>query len=304
MISKLTATMHILTVLKRIWFLSFLRRLWNATTIFNFKYLQILKWGFTSREDTNYTYDLTEDNIRYLACTLALVLDQEYAVVWKYLEEARTDQYLQNHVTQTIQKSPLGRFADQQALFGRRLGWYVVVRVIKPRIVVETGVDKGLGSVLLCAALLRNRNEGFDGYYYGTDINPKAGYLLDGIYKEIGKILYGDSIESLSKLSVPIDLFVNDSDHSAEYEYQEYHTIQNQLHEGSILLSDNADICISLFRFSQETNRQFLFFKEVPANHWFPGAGIGFSFYSNSHATKSDNVNHEFKKGNYTHLYS
>lgn len=279
MVSKLALDMRILAVLKRIWLLSFFRRLWNATTVFNFRYWQILKWGFTSREDTNYTYDLTEDNIQYLAGTLALVLDQEYAVIWKYLEEVRTDQYLQNHVAQTVRKSPLGRFADRKALFGRRLGWYVVARAIKPRIVVETGVDKGLGSVVLCAALLRNRNEGFEGHYYGTDINPNAGYLLDGVYKEVGTILYGDSIESLSGLNVPIDLFVNDSDHSADYEYREYRTIQNRLHENSIVLSDNADMCTALFRFSQETNRHFLFFREVPANHWFPGAGIGFSFY-------------------------
>jgi hypothetical protein len=54
------------------------------------------------------------------------------------------------------------------------------------------------------------------------------------------------------------------------------------LHEKSIVLSDNADMCTALFRFSRETNRQFLFFKEVPADHWFPGAGIGFSFFSNT----------------------
>ena len=53
--------------------------------------------------------------------------------------------------------------------------------------------------------------------YIGTDINPNAGYLFDEIYSENGKILYGDSIESL-KLNAEIDLFINDSDHSAEYE--------------------------------------------------------------------------------------
>ncbi len=282
--------MRILAVLKRIWLLYFLRRLWNATTVFNFRYWQILKWGFSSREDTNYTYDLTEDNIRYLASTLALVLDQEYAAVWKYIEEIRNDQYLQNHVAQTVGKSPLGRFADRKALFGRRLGWYVAARVLKPKTVVETGVDKGLGSVLLCAALLRNRDEGFEGHYYGTDINPNAGYLLDGVYKEVGTILYGDSIESLRKLNEPIDLFINDSDHSSEYEYREYVTIQDRLHEKSIVLSDNADMCTALFRFSRETSRQFLFFKEVPANHWFPGAGIGFSFFSNAGKTGHNDI--------------
>ena len=70
----------------------------------------------------------------------------------------------------------------------------------KPKIVVETGIDKGLGSVLLCSALLKNKEDGFEGRYYGTDINPKAGYLLSGKYLKVGEILFGDSITSLKKL--------------------------------------------------------------------------------------------------------
>src|SRR5690606_983731 len=97
---------------------------------------------------------------------------------------------------------------------------------LKPRCVVETGLDKGHGAVLLCAALQRNAAEGArHGQYYGTDINPAAGYLLSGPYAMYGKILVGDSIASLKTLTDPIDLFINDSDHSADYEYAEYRSI-------------------------------------------------------------------------------
>ena len=34
-----------------------------ATRYFNQKYFQILKWMFCSKEDTNYTYDLTKQNL-------------------------------------------------------------------------------------------------------------------------------------------------------------------------------------------------------------------------------------------------
>ena len=53
-------------------------------------------------------------------------------------------------------------------------------------------------SVLLCCALLENREEGYEGRFFGTDINPEAGYLLSGIYSGVGKIIYGDSIQSLA----------------------------------------------------------------------------------------------------------
>jgi hypothetical protein len=70
----------------------------------------------------------------------------------------------------------------------------------------------------LCAALLRNATEEFSGKYYGTDLNPTAGYFLKGRYADVGPILFGDSITSLANFGGEIDLFINDSDHSADYE--------------------------------------------------------------------------------------
>lgn len=268
----------ILSLLKRIWILNFFRRLYFASKYFNRKYLQILKWGFSSREDTNFTYHLTGENMSYLAHTISLVTRTDYGQIMKYLEEPQTDAQLQESILRAIRNSPERRYADREVRFGRRLGWYAFVRALKPAIVVETGVDKGLGAVLLCAALLRNRQEGAKGRYYGTDINPRAGYLLQGKYREVGEILYGDSIESLREFSGQIDLFINDSDHSADYEYREYQTIKDLLSEGSIILGDNAHCTGKLADFSRETGRSFLYFQEVPLNHWYPGAGIGISF--------------------------
>ena len=147
-----------------------------------------------------------------------------------------------------------------------------------PKIIIETGVDKGIGSVLLCSALLKNKEEGFDGRFFGTDINPEAGYLLKGKYAEVGKILYGDSIETLSQFNEKIDLFINDSDHSAEYEYQEYIAIKDKIAENAVILGDNSHTTDKLAIVSNETKRNFLFFREEPSGHWYPGAGIGISF--------------------------
>jgi hypothetical protein len=90
--------------------------------------------------------------------------------------------------------------------------------------------------------------------------------------------LYGDSIESLKKLDVAIDLFINDSDHSADYEAEEYKIIADKLSERAFVLGDNSHVTDKLLEFSLATNRQFIFFKEKPLNHWYPGAGIGISF--------------------------
>ena len=91
-------------------------------------------------------------------------------------------------------------------------------------------------------------------------------------------ILYGDSIESLAKLDESIDLFINDSDHSAEYEALEYRTIAPKLSERAIIIADNAHVTDELMRFSRASGRRFMFFREEPADHWYLGAGIGLSF--------------------------
>lgn len=133
---------------------------------------------------------------------------------------------------------------------------------------------------MLCVAILKNKEEGYDGRYFGTDIDPCAGYLLKGIYKDVGEILCGDSVKSLSKFK-KIDLFINDSNHSSAYEYQEYQAIRGLITDSSILLSDNAHCTDRLAVFSSELGRSFLFFQEKPRDHWYPGAGIGISFKRN-----------------------
>ena len=188
----------------------------------------------------------------------------------KYLNELLDDQDLISHIINKTQNSNFKNFADSEVKYGRRIGWYIIVRALKPRIVVETGVDKGLGSVMLSSAIIRNIKENFEGKYFGTDINPEAGYIFTDKYAAVGEILYGDSIESLDKFDNRIDLFINDSDHSAVYEAREYELIKNKLSETGFVLGDNSHSTSSLLNFSIKNNRQFILFKEQPKNHWYP----------------------------------
>jgi predicted O-methyltransferase YrrM len=237
-----------------------------------------LRWLVTSREESNFTYDLTDANLAYLAHILAVVTGESDAVARAYIEEIRGDRELADHLLARMQGSAFRSVSDNRLGYARRLGWYALVRLTKPRVVVETGVDKGLGATVLCAALLRNRAEGHEGRYYGTDIDPAAGWLLTAPYAAAGEILYGDSIESLDALDASVDLFINDSDHSADYEAREYETILPKLSPRGIILGDNAHVTAKLAEFSSRTGRAFLFFKEDPKDHWYPGAGIGISY--------------------------
>lgn len=260
-------------------------RLQHALSYYYRPLRNIFPWLMKSREITNFTYDLEQMNKDYLAAFLAVVTSNSVSKIREYISEVENDEELKRHII-TATSSHSERFvADAEARFGRRLGWYACVRAIKPKLTIETGVDKGLGSCVIAAALRRNAAEGYPGKMFGLDINPSAGYLLTPPYNEYGRILYGDSIETLRRIDGPIDLFINDSDHSVDYEMREYETIRDKLSPTAIILGDNSRLSGKLFAFAQQTDRNFLYFQERPYNHWFMGDGIGFAFPNKNHIT-------------------
>jgi len=239
---------------------------------------QFLSWLFASNETTNFTYDLEDLNRQYLSHFIAGVCQKSVEEIEGYLMEIEQNHTLKSHIQHKIAHHAERYKADPDPKFGRRIGWYAFVRALKPKIVIETGVDKGAGSCIITSALIENEKEGFEGRYYGTDINPDAGYLFTTPYSNYGEILYGDSIESLTQFDQPIDLFINDSDHSAEYEAGEYEVVQAKLSENAVILGDNSELTDKLLQFSIKAGRQFQFFQEKPKKHWYPGGGIGVSY--------------------------
>jgi hypothetical protein len=251
------------------------RRRSIAMTYYSKKLELIDQWVWKDTEPSNFYYKITPDNRDHLAHLVSVVSGGPHSRITEYFDELEGDELLRRHLSRAL-KTSAGK--DIVVDYGRRLGWYAFARVLKPKVIVETGVDHGVGACVLASALLRNASEGFPGRYFGTEIRPDAGQLFSGQYATIGAILYNDSIGSLEKLDTKIDLFINDSDHSGEYEYREYLTILPKLSERSIILGDNAHVTDSLSRFSIEQKRNFVFFAEKPQDHWYPGAGIGISF--------------------------
>ena len=233
---------------------------------------------FTSREITNFTYDLNERGKIHMAHAVSIASGCSPANARKWIDELAGDEELRAFVVNSVRNSSGRLVSDARAGYGRRLGWYALVRATKPNLVVETGVDKGLGSLVLCAALRRNAYEGTTGRYLGTDINPAAGELLGGPFAEFGSIAYGDSLASLEKLTQPVDIFINDSDHSADYERKEYELMASRLSPKAIIVADNAHVTDELANFSSLTGRRFIAVREIPRDHWYLGATTGISF--------------------------
>lgn len=237
----------------------------------------IIKWALSSNEFSNFTYDLTPLNLRYLSAFVSMTTGKSRQEINKYIEEIRNDQELSDHIKGLIEISA-SETADSTPLYGRRIGWYAIIRALKPRLVLETGLDKGMGSCVVAAALLRNRNEGFAGNYIGVDIVEGAGWLFQLPYNQVGRIIYSDSIAAIKEMQEPIDLFISDSDHNPEYELKEYYAIAPLLSDKAFIIGDNSHGSSALIDFAEATDRNFLFFQEKPDNHWYQGAGIGLAF--------------------------
>jgi predicted O-methyltransferase YrrM len=231
-----------------------------------------VRWLVRSREHTNFTYELTTVNREQLAWWVAEVTGCEVLKSRELFAEVENDDELREHIKTTTRRHPRWRLANPSPPYGRRVAWYALVRLLRPEHVVETGSDKGLGSVLVAAALRRNGS----GTLTTIDINPDAGYLLAGHYAEFASVRVGDSREILAQLST-VDLSIHDSVIDEDFETSEIRAIGPRLSAGAVVISDIAHASLALPRWSESEHRRYVHFQEMPLHHWYRGDAMGAS---------------------------
>src|SRR5215470_16763730 len=99
-------------------------RLKRAARYYTPKISEIIAWLRQSREDTNFTYSITDTNQTYLAHTLCVISGCSYDRVLSYVREPAGDFELQRHVMQCSSQKPHCYYSDARCDFGRRIGWY------------------------------------------------------------------------------------------------------------------------------------------------------------------------------------
>ena len=128
---------------------------YRARTVTSYEWHQARRswaWLVGSREYTNFTYELTTENVVEMAWFVAAVTGLGFDETFGYVEELHNDQALLDHLRRAAANSPLCRVMDPEPRYGRRAAWYAIVRATRPQHVVETGVDKGLGLCVCCRA--------------------------------------------------------------------------------------------------------------------------------------------------------
>src|SRR5260221_5913084 len=103
----------------------------------------MLHWAFASKEHYNHTYDLTPLNLNYLASYIAVITGHPVSEISGYMRELERDDALRALLRERALASPDRHNSDVEPRYGRRLGWYALVRATKPHVILETGVDRG-----------------------------------------------------------------------------------------------------------------------------------------------------------------
>lgn len=220
----------------------------------------------------NFTYDL--DNHDELAGFVAGACGVSAEEVRPYIDEAADDEELRRRLIARL-RTRWDR--KSEPLYGRRLGWYALVRLRRPRLIVETGIHDGLGSVLLLRALERNDAEGATGTLLSVDVDPAAGWLVDDGLRARWEPVYESTFTALPRLldGREVGMLVHDSDHTYECELFEFTQAVAHRAPQLTLVSDNAHATSALRDVCEDGGVEYHFFRERPRAHFYPGGGIG-----------------------------
>ncbi len=227
-------------------------------------------WLMRGRETTNFTYELDSLNRDQLGWFISAVTGAGIGKVRAWMRELEEDDHLADQLTKRLSSNPRRRICAKEPHWARRLGWYSLVRAAQPDHVVETGTHLGLGSCVIAAALIQNGH----GRLTTIDIDPEAGYLIGEPWASVIDRRAGSSVDILADLK-DVDVFLHDSLHTYDYETKELTAVEPNLRPDAIILSDNAHDSAALSDWAERTGRHYLFFKEQPRDHWWPGDGIG-----------------------------
>jgi len=133
---------------------------------------------------------------------------------------------------------------------------YVIVRLIKPDIMIETGVGAGISSTYILRAMELNGK----GRLYSIDLPDEtglSGWAVPDELRSYWDLRLGSSMDllpALLKETGPIDIFLHDSDHSYKNMMFEFRTIWPYLKNNSIFLAHDVGRNDALFDFCNEAH--------------------------------------------------
>jgi predicted O-methyltransferase YrrM len=169
---------------------------------------------------------------------------------------------------------------------------YWLVRRVKPRTIVQTGVCNGLSAAFMMLGLVKNGPDGMlhvidlppvfnpddpawtvEGKVYGVVIpeGKTSGWLVPDAYGDRFEVWNGDAKDLLPKMVdkvESIDFFYHDSDHTYNHMMFEFHQAKRKLNRGGLVVGDDVSWNASMWDFADEFS--------VPSYNFKGAVGVAF----------------------------
>lgn len=142
---------------------------------------------------------------------------------------------------------------------------YTMIRILKPEIVIETGVFEGHSSLSILSALKENTK----GFLYSIDLpspdlpsGKVPGWIVPEHLRKRWDLRAGNSSDLLPTLLEEVkdvDIFLHDSEHSYENMYWEYKTAWTHLRKGGLLLSHDVSQNAAFKDFAKHVSEEYYY---------------------------------------------
>jgi predicted O-methyltransferase YrrM len=142
---------------------------------------------------------------------------------------------------------------------------YTMVRILKPKIVIETGVFEGHSSLSILSAMKENNK----GFLYSIDLpSPDLpsgkvhGWMVPEHLRKRWDLRAGKSSDLLPTLLLEVkevDIFLHDSEHSYENMYYEYKTAWAHIETGGLLLSHDVSQTAAFKDFAKHVSEKYYY---------------------------------------------
>lgn len=227
-------------------------------------------------EIESFSYHL-ENEVETIS-TLAAALERPTEELLAYAAETRQDPELNQLLTRHI-----GWRLDvkRRPPLGNRLAWYVLVRTCKPKLIVETGIYLGLGSLTLLRALARNAEEGEPGELMSFDTVPSAGSVVREPLRQGWRRFTGSTHDMLAPAldGRTVDMLFQDTPHTEENQRYEFGTALEHAGPRLLLLDASGGKAPTLRAMCSERSGAYHHVPMRSRGHIYPGATITFAVF-------------------------
>lgn len=162
---------------------------------------------------------------------------------------------------------------------GNRLGWYVLVRALRPELAVETGIYNGLGSLTLLRALERNRGEGDAGELISFDRSESAGWVVDRAHRGHWQRVIGSTADTVERTlrGRRVGALFQDSDHQEATQRLEFGSAVANAAATLLLVDGSGGQSPVLEELSRDLEAEYRCVPLRAVDHWYQRGALAFA---------------------------